>query len=50
VNDAALTDAAVTDAAAAYPASLRDYLGGAGEFALQRAYQIGRQALEAGTR
>ena len=33
----------------AYPTSLRDYLGGAGESALQHAYQIGRRALEAGT-
>jgi signal transduction histidine kinase len=49
VNDAAVKAAAASDAAAAYPASLRDYLGGAGEAALQRAYQIGRQALEAGT-
>jgi signal transduction histidine kinase len=49
VTDTAVADAAVSDAAAAYPASLRDYLGGAGESALQRAYQIGRQALEAGT-
>jgi signal transduction histidine kinase len=39
----------VTDVAAAYPASLHDYLGGAGESALQQAYQIGRAALEAGT-
>jgi signal transduction histidine kinase len=39
----------VTEAATAYPASLRDYLGGAGESALQQAYQIGRRALEAGT-
>ena len=38
------------EAATAYPASLRDYLGGAGESALQQAYQIGRRALEAGTR
>jgi signal transduction histidine kinase len=38
----------VTEAAAAYPALLRDYLGGAGESALQQAYQIGRRALEAG--
>jgi len=39
----------VTEAATAYPASLQDYLGGAGESALQQAYQIGRRALEAGT-
>jgi signal transduction histidine kinase len=39
----------VTEAASAYPASLQDYLGGAGESALQQAYQIGRRALEAGT-
>jgi signal transduction histidine kinase len=39
----------VTEAAIAYPASLQDYLGGAGESALQEAYQIGRRALEAGT-
>jgi signal transduction histidine kinase len=38
----------VNDAATDYPASLRDYLGGAGESALQQAYQIGRDALEAG--
>jgi signal transduction histidine kinase len=38
----------VNDAATAYPASLHDYLGGAGEAALEQAYQIGRQALEAG--
>jgi signal transduction histidine kinase len=38
----------VTEAAAAYPLSLHDYLGGAGESALQQAYQIGRRALEAG--
>jgi signal transduction histidine kinase len=38
----------VTGAAAAYPMSLHDYLGGAGESALQQAYQIGRRALEAG--
>src|SRR5882757_5199524 len=36
------------EAATAYPTSLRDYLGGAGESALQQAYQIGRRALEAG--
>ena len=34
--------------AAAYPGSLRDYLSGAGESALQQAYQIGRAALDAG--
>jgi signal transduction histidine kinase len=39
----------VKEAATAYPTSLRDYLGGAGESALQQAYQIGRTALEAGT-
>jgi signal transduction histidine kinase len=38
----------VSSAAAAYPPSLQDYLNGAGESALQQAYQIGRQALEAG--
>jgi signal transduction histidine kinase len=38
----------VTEAAAAYPTSLSDYLDGAGESALQQAYQIGRRALEAG--
>jgi signal transduction histidine kinase len=38
----------VTEAAAVYPTSLHDYLGGAGESALQQAYQIGRRALEAG--
>jgi signal transduction histidine kinase len=38
----------VTEAASAYPMSLHDYLGGAGESALQQAYQIGRRALEAG--
>src|SRR5260370_9659178 len=37
------------EAATAYPTSLRDYLGGAGESALQQAYQIGRRALESGT-
>src|SRR5260370_28466908 len=37
------------EAATAYPTSLRDYLGGAGESALQQAYQIGRSSLEAGT-
>jgi signal transduction histidine kinase len=39
----------VTDVATDYPASLHNYLGGAGESALQQAYQIGRRALEAGT-
>jgi signal transduction histidine kinase len=39
----------VNEAATAYPTSLRNYLGGAGESALQQAYQIGRGALEAGT-
>jgi signal transduction histidine kinase len=39
----------VKETAAAYPTSLRSYLGGAGESALQQAYQIGRSALEAGT-
>jgi signal transduction histidine kinase len=39
----------VKEAATAYPTSLRDYLGGAGESALQQAYQIGRRALEEGT-
>jgi len=39
----------VKEAATAYSTSLRDYLGGAGESALQQAYQIGRGALEAGT-
>jgi signal transduction histidine kinase len=39
----------VIDAATAYPSSLQNYLGGAGESALQQAYQIGRRALEAGT-
>ena len=38
----------MTEAASAYPISLHDYLGGAGESALQQAYQIGRRALEAG--
>jgi signal transduction histidine kinase len=38
----------VTEAASTYPMSLHDYLGGAGESALQQAYQIGRRALEAG--
>ena len=35
-------------AATAYPASLRNYLDGGGEAALQQAYQIGRMALNAG--
>jgi signal transduction histidine kinase len=39
----------MNEAATAYPTSLRNYLGGAGESALQQAYQIGRGALEAGT-
>jgi signal transduction histidine kinase len=39
----------VKDAVITYPTSLRDYLSGAGESALQQAYQIGRKALEAGT-
>jgi signal transduction histidine kinase len=38
----------MTEAATAYPESLRNYLGGAGETALQQAYQIGRSALNAG--
>jgi signal transduction histidine kinase len=38
----------VTEAATAYPRSLQNYLGGAGESALQQAYQIGRSALNAG--
>jgi signal transduction histidine kinase len=38
----------VTEAAIAYPEALRNYLGGAGESALQQAYQIGRSALDAG--
>jgi signal transduction histidine kinase len=38
----------VTDATTAYPRSLRNYLEGAGESALQQAYQIGRTALDAG--
>jgi signal transduction histidine kinase len=37
------------EAATAYPRSLQNYLDGAGESALQQAYQIGRRALEAGT-
>ena len=39
----------MTEVANDYPASLHSYLSGAGESALQRAYQIGRSALEAGT-
>jgi signal transduction histidine kinase len=39
----------MTEAAADYPSSLHNYLGGAGESALQEAYQIGRRSLEAGT-
>jgi signal transduction histidine kinase len=39
----------VTEPATAYPESLQYYLSGAGESALQQAYQIGRRALEAGT-
>jgi len=39
----------VTEATTAYPASLKNYLDGAGESALQEAYKIGRRALEAGT-
>ena len=39
----------MTEVATAYPASLQNYLGGAGEAALQEAYQIGRRALETGT-
>src|SRR5258705_5146336 len=38
----------MTEAATAYPKSLRNYLGGAGESALQQAYHIGRNALNAG--
>jgi signal transduction histidine kinase len=38
----------VTDAASAYPKSLCHYLDGAGESALQQAYEIGRSALDAG--
>jgi len=38
----------VTEIAAAYPKSLQNYLGGAGESALQQAYEIGRSALNAG--
>jgi signal transduction histidine kinase len=39
----------VTDAASAYRPSLQNYLSGAGESALQQAYQIGRRALDSGT-
>lgn len=39
----------MNDAAGNYPTSLGDYLNGAGESALQRAYEIGRRALETGT-
>ena len=39
----------MTDVAAAYPTSMDNYLNGAGEPALQQAYEIGRRALEAGT-
>jgi signal transduction histidine kinase len=39
----------VKEAATAYLESLRGYLGGAGESALQEAYQTGRRALDAGT-
>jgi signal transduction histidine kinase len=38
----------VKETAAAYPASLRNYLDGAGESALQQAYELGRAALGAG--
>jgi len=38
----------VTEVAAAYSKSLQKYLGGAGESALQQAYEIGRSALTAG--
>lgn len=38
----------MTEAAVAYPDALKNYLGGAGESALQQAYQIGRSALDAG--
>ena len=38
----------MTEAATASPKSLRNYLGGAGESALQQAYDIGRSALNAG--
>ena len=39
----------MTEAAIAYRAALQNYLSGAGESALQQAYQIGRRALESGT-
>jgi signal transduction histidine kinase len=38
----------VTEVAVAYPKALQSYLGGAGESALQQAYEIGRSALNAG--
>ncbi len=38
----------MTEVAAAYSKSLQKYLGGAGESALQQAYEIGRGALNAG--
>ncbi len=38
----------MTEVAAAYSKSLQKYLGGAGESALQQAYEIGRSALNAG--
>jgi signal transduction histidine kinase len=38
----------VTEIAATYPEALQSYLGGAGESALQQAYEIGRSALNAG--
>ena len=38
----------MTEAASAYPRSLGNYLDGAGESALQQAYEIGRSALAAG--
>ncbi len=38
----------MTEVATAYPKSLQNYLGGAGESALQQAYEIGRSALNAG--
>jgi signal transduction histidine kinase len=38
----------VNEAATVYPTSLRNYLSGGGESALQEAYQIGRRALDAG--
>ncbi len=39
----------MNDATSTYPSALQTYLDGAGESALQEAYQIGRRALEAGT-